>query len=58
MRRRGLVLLDVQFLTEHLKQFGVITIPRQDYDARLMQAIRMNVRFVEGDAGVEIHFPD
>jgi leucyl/phenylalanyl-tRNA--protein transferase len=33
------VLLDTQFLTRHLTQFGAIEIPREDYLARLRQAL-------------------
>lgn len=33
-------LLDTQFITDHLQKFGAIEIPRQDYKARLTQAIQ------------------
>ncbi len=33
-------LLDTQFTTEHLKRFGVIDIPREDYQKRLSLALR------------------
>jgi leucyl/phenylalanyl-tRNA--protein transferase len=36
----GFTLLDVQFVTDHLAQFGAIEIPRQIYRRRLMQALR------------------
>ncbi len=48
MRRRGLVLLDVQFMTEHLRQFGAVEIPRGVYEKRLAEAIKLPVAFVEG----------
>lgn len=35
MNRRGFSLLDVQFTTGHLKQFGAIEIPRSEYLQRL-----------------------
>jgi len=35
----GYVLLDTQFLTEHLARFGTIEIPRNEYLARLRRAI-------------------
>ena len=35
----GFVLLDTQFITQHLLQFGTIEIPRADYLARLRDAI-------------------
>jgi len=36
----GFKLLDTQFTTEHLKRFGVINIPREDYQKRLSEALR------------------
>jgi len=35
----GFSLLDIQFVTEHLKRFGAIEIEREDYHARLAQAL-------------------
>jgi leucyl/phenylalanyl-tRNA--protein transferase len=40
----GFVLLDTQFLTEHLARFGAEEIPRREYHRRLARAMR-----VEGD---------
>ncbi len=37
MRARGFLLLDTQFTTEHLKTFGAIDVPREDY-AKLLEA--------------------
>lgn len=39
LRRSGFSLLDTQFTTDHLEQFGVIEIPRQEYRARLRDAL-------------------
>jgi leucyl/phenylalanyl-tRNA---protein transferase len=39
LRRGGYLLLDTQFLTPHLAQFGAYEIPREDYLARLHVAI-------------------
>lgn len=44
LKAGGYRLLDCQFLTEHLSQFGVTEIPREDYRARLAEALS-----VEGD---------
>jgi leucyl/phenylalanyl-tRNA--protein transferase len=33
------ILLDTQFLTEHLSQFGALAIPRADYRRRLRKAL-------------------
>ena len=45
LRRQGFVLLDVQFMTPHLRRFGVIEISRRQYKKRLEQALRAWVRF-------------
>lgn len=45
LKEKGFTLLDTQFMTEHLKQFGGMTIPRDDYLRRLGRAIRLDVRF-------------
>jgi leucyl/phenylalanyl-tRNA---protein transferase len=45
LRRQGFVLLDVQFMTPHLRRFGVIEISRRQYKKRLDQALRAWVRF-------------
>ena len=42
---RGFNLLDVQFKTEHLAQFGCLEIPRDDYLARVACALDMPVTF-------------
>ncbi len=47
MRRRGFVLLDIQFLTDHLRRFGAIEIPRTDYELRLETAVRYTCSFVD-----------
>ena len=39
LRRGGFLLLDTQFLTPHLAQFGAYEISREDYLARLHTAI-------------------
>lgn len=45
MRQRGLVLLDVQFQTDHLSQFGVVEIPRRVYKRRLARALQKECSF-------------
>ena len=42
MRMRGLVLLDAQFMTTHLQQFGCTNISRQQYMKRLESALSMS----------------
>ena len=39
LRERGFTLLDTQFSTDHLKNFGVIDIPKADYAALLEVAV-------------------
>jgi leucyl/phenylalanyl-tRNA---protein transferase len=39
LRERGFVLLDTQFTTEHLKRFGAIDVPRDDYAEMLAEAL-------------------
>ena len=46
MRERGLSLLDIQWVTPHLAQFGAIEIPREEYLLRLSQVIDQTRVFV------------
>lgn len=39
LKRGGFSLLDTQFVTDHLRQFGAIEIPRRDYQTRLTAAL-------------------
>lgn len=39
------VLLDTQFVTEHLKQFGALEIPREKYHKLLEEALSIDARF-------------
>jgi leucyl/phenylalanyl-tRNA--protein transferase len=45
LRERGFILLDCQFMTEHLRTFGAKEIPQADYMATLQRAIKMDVSF-------------
>jgi leucyl/phenylalanyl-tRNA--protein transferase len=45
LRRRGFTLLDTQWITPHLGQFGAIEIPRPDYLRRLKDALRRDCQF-------------
>jgi leucyl/phenylalanyl-tRNA--protein transferase len=45
LRERGYRLLDVQWLTDHLEQFGAIEIPRAEYLRRLSDALQVECRF-------------
>ncbi|HEY0526352.1 MAG TPA: leucyl/phenylalanyl-tRNA--protein transferase [Stellaceae bacterium] len=45
LRAGGFVLLDTQFVTEHLEQFGAVEIPRAEYRRRLAAALRVQGYF-------------
>ncbi|MEZ4868335.1 MAG: leucyl/phenylalanyl-tRNA--protein transferase [Caldilineaceae bacterium] len=45
LRAGGFVLLDSQFMTEHLRRFGAIEISRADYQQRLRQALQVPAQF-------------
>ncbi|HOW69126.1 MAG TPA: leucyl/phenylalanyl-tRNA--protein transferase [Phycisphaerae bacterium] len=47
LRNRGFTLLDVQFTTPHLEQFGIVEIPRQEYLDRLAAALDVDAQFVD-----------
>ena len=45
LRRRGFQLLDIQWVTPHLAQFGAVEIPKRAYLARLKAALAVECRF-------------
>ena len=45
LKRGGYVLLDAQFLTAHLAQFGATEVPRAEYRRRLAEALRRDAEF-------------
>jgi leucyl/phenylalanyl-tRNA--protein transferase len=45
LRSRGYILLDTQLSNPHMRQFGVIEIPRQAYLRRLREAVEMSVEW-------------
>lgn len=46
LARRGFTLLDTQWITPHLVQFGAIEIPRAEYLRRLEDALKRSCSFV------------
>lgn len=50
MRERGFLLLDTQFRTEHLDQFGCEEIPRTEYLDRLVGAVARDITWGEFSA--------
>lgn len=48
LRSRNFILLDTQFMTEHLQQFGTVDISRTKYLKILERAIRLQTNFLNG----------
>ena len=53
LKRGGYLLLDTQFVTDHLMRFGAVEITRETYLRRLRQALQMEAVFYS-DAGVVV----
>ncbi len=51
MRRGGFVLLDTQYKTEHLDQFGATEISRAEYERRLAEALAVDATWWPASAG-------
>ncbi|MBY0357728.1 MAG: leucyl/phenylalanyl-tRNA--protein transferase [Candidatus Obscuribacterales bacterium] len=47
LKERGFSLLDCQFMTEHLRQFGAINISRDEYTERLNLALAQDCHFAD-----------
>ena len=45
LRAGGFSLLDTQFMTEHLRRFGAVEIPRREYQRQLQSALLAPARF-------------
>ena len=45
LRARGYVLLDTQWVTPHLAQFGAVEIPRAQYLRRLERSLQLDCVF-------------
>jgi len=54
LRRGGFTLLDVQFVTPHLRRFGAIEIPRAEYHRRLAAALQRKAHFAGGLDGAAV----
>jgi len=48
LRAGGFILLDTQFVTDHLARFGATTITRREYRLLLTEAVRLRRRFPAG----------
>jgi len=53
LRRQRFALLDIQFMTPHLKRFGAVEVPRSDYLRRLSAARRLSPRWISGPLALE-----
>ncbi|NCF65153.1 MAG: leucyl/phenylalanyl-tRNA--protein transferase [Chloroflexi bacterium] len=51
LNKQGFLLLDVQFMTDHLRQFGAIEVPRSVYQRQLARAIAVPTQFQRSDPG-------
>lgn len=47
LQRRGFLLLDTQYITEHLRRLGAIELPRNAYLHLLSKAIAVNTSFLD-----------
>ncbi len=56
LRAGGFTLFDIQFITEHLRQFGAVEVPRADYLQQLDAALSVTANFYPdaGDAAQSI----
>jgi len=45
LKERGFVLLDTQFTTEHLKRFGAVDVPAEEYENMLAEALIGEAQF-------------
>jgi len=53
LRLGGFTLLDTQFITDHLAQFGTVEIPRAEYKRRLAEALAAPATWLPAPAGLE-----
>lgn len=54
LKKGGFTLLDTQFVTDHLAQFGTIEIPRRDYLQKLADALDRQATFYGALPGDEV----
>lgn len=54
LRGAGYTLLDSQFITRHLRRFGAIEIPRNEYRQRLADALKRNADFARTPTADEL----
>jgi leucyl/phenylalanyl-tRNA--protein transferase len=54
LKAGGFCLFDVQFVTDHLKQFGVVEVPARHFLERLDEALAVRADFYSGDAAAAL----
>jgi leucyl/phenylalanyl-tRNA--protein transferase len=54
LRERGMALLDIQFMTGHLRRFGAKEIPRDVYTRRLRAAVQSSCLFCDDSPRIVI----
>lgn len=47
LREHDFVLLDIQFITDHLKRFGAQEISREEYERQLAKALTIETQFIQ-----------
>jgi len=57
MKARGMTLLDIQFVTDHLAKFGAVEVTKDEYERQLQLAVTRPVNFVDG-APILVAQPD
>ncbi|MBT7957017.1 MAG: leucyl/phenylalanyl-tRNA--protein transferase [Rhodospirillaceae bacterium] len=57
LRENGFVLLDTQFVTDHLTSLGAIEIPRDNYHQLLDEALSVEADF-NADGSAEVHWAE
>jgi leucyl/phenylalanyl-tRNA--protein transferase len=59
LRKGGFVLLDTQFVTDHLKRFGAVEVPRAEYRVMLSRALAIVAHFPRSlDAPLDQWLPE
>ena len=55
LKQQGYSIFDTQFINQHLKQFGVYELPRDEYLAKLENALKLDVNFVPDQLNVLVN---
>jgi leucyl/phenylalanyl-tRNA--protein transferase len=58
LKRGGFTLLDTQFVTPHLAQFGAVEVPRRSYKQMLRTAMELDADWNAWPAGTPVRGAD